>query len=162
MKLKIIRTDNGPEFFMPQIYASKGIIHQTSCVESPQQNKKVERKHEHVLNMSRTLIFQSKHPKQYWSYFLLHATYIINRVATTILENKEPYIVLNGRDLDLHTLKMFASLCYASTLHSHITKLEMRIRKCVFLGYNYDVKGAILLYLNNREHILPYKSIQPL
>jgi hypothetical protein len=40
--VKSIRTDNGPEFLMPQFFASKGIFHQTSCVESPQQNGRVE------------------------------------------------------------------------------------------------------------------------
>jgi len=35
-RVKAIRTNNGPEFAMSQFYASKGIVHQTSCVESPQ------------------------------------------------------------------------------------------------------------------------------
>jgi hypothetical protein len=35
-KVKIIRSDNGIEFEMPQFYATKGIIHQHSCVESPE------------------------------------------------------------------------------------------------------------------------------
>jgi hypothetical protein len=33
---KTIRTDNGPEFLLPSYYASKGIIHHKSCVETPQ------------------------------------------------------------------------------------------------------------------------------
>jgi len=33
---KTIRTDNGPEFHLPAFYASKGILHQKSCVETPQ------------------------------------------------------------------------------------------------------------------------------
>lgn len=34
--VKIIRSDNGLEFNMPSFYASLGILHQKSCVETPQ------------------------------------------------------------------------------------------------------------------------------
>jgi len=36
--IKIIRSDNGTEFFMTKFVVSKGIIHQTSRVNTPQQN----------------------------------------------------------------------------------------------------------------------------
>jgi transposase InsO family protein len=64
--VKTVRTDNGPEFLIPSFYASKGIIHQLSCVETPQQNGRLERKHQHILNVGRALLFQSKLPKQFW------------------------------------------------------------------------------------------------
>jgi len=32
--IKVIRSDNGPEFALQSFYTSKGIIHQLSCVES--------------------------------------------------------------------------------------------------------------------------------
>jgi hypothetical protein len=35
VKTKCIRTDNGPEFFMNEFFAKTGIVHQTSCVETP-------------------------------------------------------------------------------------------------------------------------------
>jgi hypothetical protein len=65
-RIKIIRSDNGPEFLMSEFYNSKGIIHQTSCVESPQQNGRVERKHQHILNIGRALLFHSNLPKFFW------------------------------------------------------------------------------------------------
>jgi hypothetical protein len=127
VSVKCVRTDNGPEFLIPSYYANKGIIHQTSCVENPQQNGRVERKHQHLLNVRRSLLFQSKLPKKFWSYAITHATYLINRVTTPLLNNKSPYHLLYNQPPDLKQLKVFGSLCYASTLHVHRTKLDPRV-----------------------------------
>jgi len=59
--VKTIRTDNGAEFAM-NFFFSKGIVHQTTYVETPEQNEIVERKHQHILNVTRTLLFQANLP----------------------------------------------------------------------------------------------------
>ncbi|KAM2312222.1 hypothetical protein ACFXTH_022651 [Malus domestica] len=51
-RVQIIRSDNGPEFKLEQFYALKGIIHQSSCVNTPQQNGVAERKHRYLLNVA--------------------------------------------------------------------------------------------------------------
>jgi hypothetical protein len=141
-------------------------------VESPQQNGRVERKHQHILNIARALLFQSFLPKHFWSYDVLHATYIMNRVTTPVLNNKSPYELLFGILPDLNELKVFGSLAYASTLSVHRTKLSPRGRKCAFLGYKQGVKGSILFDLVTKEifisrnvthhdHILPYCTTNP-
>ena len=42
-KVKCIRLDNGTEFFLKYFFTKRGILHQLSCVETPQQNAVVER-----------------------------------------------------------------------------------------------------------------------
>ena len=54
-KVNIIRSDNGCEFasnLMKKSYREKGIIHQTSGIDTPQQNGGVERKHRHILSVA--------------------------------------------------------------------------------------------------------------
>lgn len=66
-KIKVVRSDNGGEFMcMKPYFTSEGILHQTSCVYTPQQNGRVERKHRHILNVARSLMFQARVPLRFW------------------------------------------------------------------------------------------------
>lgn len=121
-RVKQIRTDNGPEFSLPQFYGSRRILHQKSCVATPQQNGRVERKHQHILNVARALLFQSKLPKKYWGYATPHAVYIINRVPSKLLDYKTPYEKLYDSVPNLQDLKTFG--CFVSTLSAKRSKFD--------------------------------------
>ena len=86
--IKCIRSDNGPEFLLRNFFSSKGILHQTSCVYTPQQNGRVESKHQHILNVARALMFQSKIPGNLWSYVVKHVVFLINRVPSPVIYNR--------------------------------------------------------------------------
>ncbi|KAE9592898.1 putative RNA-directed DNA polymerase [Lupinus albus] len=169
LSVKCIRSDNGKEFSLCDLYAKKGIEHQTSCVETPQQNGAVERKHQHILGVARSLIFQSKIPHCFWNYVITHAIYLINRQPSSYLSNRSPYSSLYEKLPNIHYLKVFGCLCYATTITSHRKKFDPRSRKGVYLGLKGVVKGYVILDINTHEifisrnvsfyeHIFPYKE----
>ena len=61
-KIKIFRSDNGGEYTshaFKEHLASHGILHQTSCPYTPQQNGVAERKNRHLMEVARSIFFQS-------------------------------------------------------------------------------------------------------
>lgn len=125
---------------MHYFYHSKGILHQLSCVETPQQNGIVERKHQHVFNVARAIKFQAKLPQHFWGECILTVTHLINRIPTTVL-GKPSY----------NHLKVFGCLCYASTLKRNRTKSDPRAVPCIFIGYPYDMKAYKLYNLQTQS-----------
>jgi hypothetical protein len=167
--VKCIRSYNGLEFLLKIFYNEHGIIHQCSCVSTPQQNGIVERKHQHILGTARALLFQSKLPHIFWAHVVGHAVHIINKLPTPFLSNKSTYQVLHNCLPDIDSLRVFGSLCYATTLQNNRKKLDSRSRKCVYLGFRVGVKGHTLFDLQYGEifisrdvvffeHIFPYHS----
>jgi len=164
--IKVIRSDNGPKFEYIDLYNKYGIIHQKSCVGTPQQNSVVERKHQHLLNVTRSLLFQSNLPKCYWSYVVNHVVHLINTMPSTILKDKSPYEMLYQKPPTYLDLKTFGCLSFASTSDVNRSKLDPRARKCVFIGFKNGIKGYILLDLKTREifiskNVLFYETIFP-
>lgn len=91
--VKRIRSDNVLEFDGPlrEFYNDNGIIHETSCVDTPQQNGRIERKHRNILEIARALRFEACLPIEFWGECVLTAAYLINRTPTVLLKKKSPY-----------------------------------------------------------------------
>jgi len=132
--VKVIRSDNETEFFVTNFFVNKGIIYQTSCVNTPQKIYIVEKKHGNLLNVARALMIQSYLPKIYWSYSVIRVAHIINMLPTHVLNDFSPHEIYKAPP-DFNRLKVFGSLCYASTLSTNKSKFDLRASKCVFIGF---------------------------
>jgi len=89
VNIKRIRLDNARDYFnlVHNSFCQKeGIIHESSCVNTPQQNGIAERKNGHLLNQTKALLFQNHVPKKFWGEALLTATYLINMLPSKIIE----------------------------------------------------------------------------
>ena len=67
-KIKVVRSNNGSEFTsrpMQEFYFEYSILRESSYVDKPQQNGRVECKHCHILNVARALKFQAHLPIQF-------------------------------------------------------------------------------------------------
>ncbi|WZZ78411.1 hypothetical protein YC2023_098983 [Brassica napus] len=143
-KIKILRSDNGGEYTS---YAFKshldhhGILHQTSCPYTPQQNGVAERKNRHLMEVARSLMFQANVPKRFWSDAVSTACYLINRIPTRVLKDQAPFEVLNQRKPSLTYMRVFGCLCYVLVPGELRNKLEARSRKAMFIGYSTTQKG---------------------
>lgn len=150
-KVKRIRSDNGTEFMcLTRFFQEKGIVHETSCVNTPQQNGRVERKHRHILNIARALRFQAKLPIEYWGECVLTSAYLINRTPSVLLKNKTPFEVLFGHAPGYKHLRVLGCLAYAHNGDHKGDKFAARSRRCVFLGYPYGKKGWKLYDLDRK------------
>ena len=63
--VKCIRIDNGKEFDMSLFYKSTGIIHQTSCPYTPQQNGVAEQKNRHLAETCRSMLHAKNVPGRF-------------------------------------------------------------------------------------------------
>jgi len=84
-----------------------------SCVETPQQNGVVERKHQHILNITMALIFQSNLPKLFWNFAASQAVFLVNKLPSKVLHNKSPYDILYDFSPDLTFIKVFGCEAFA-------------------------------------------------
>ncbi|KAK9125652.1 hypothetical protein Scep_014498 [Stephania cephalantha] len=170
--VKTIRTYNGTEFINQQcttLFSKLGIVHQKSVPYSPQQNGVVERKHRHLLQVARALMFQSNFPKKFWGDSILTSTFLINRLPTSLLDWKSPFQVLFGHSPDYNFLKTFGCLCFAANILPSKDKFDTRSFKSVFLGYAPAQKAYRLYNFSNNsvfvsrdvvfyENVFPFRS----
>ncbi|GJZ89911.1 retrovirus-related pol polyprotein from transposon TNT 1-94 [Tanacetum coccineum] len=100
-KVKCIRSDNALEFVK-------------------------ERKHRHILEVAKSLRFQASMPLKFWEDCLTTATYLINRIPSSILNNKTPYEKLLKRGPDYSHLRVFGCFAVATNPSRVVDKFSPR------------------------------------
>ncbi|KAM1411401.1 hypothetical protein COP1_024098 [Malus domestica] len=171
--VKILQTDGGGEYVNHRLHSflqHQGILHHKSCPYTPQQNGLAERKHRHVIETTITLLQHASLPSEFWSFGCQTAVYLINRMPTTILQNKSPFEALYGKLPIISHLKIFGCSCFPFLSPYNASKLQPKTIKCVFLGYASQYKGYICFDVSRHKYYIsrhvvfnelefPYKTL---
>ena len=150
---KCLHTDNALEFVQSSVQsycASLGIIHQTTCFHMSQQNGVTERKHRHILDVTRTIMLQMHVPKYLWSDVVFTTSYLINRIPSTPLGGEVPFRRFQP-DAELFPLSpRFWVYCLCPGSH----KLPLLGRSSVCLWVTLGLRGVIGVFILPLDGIL--------
>ena len=124
--------------FMPQ----HGILHQSFCAHTTQQNGVAECKNRHLIETARTFHLHYHVPFHFWGDAVLTACYLINRMPSSVLHDQIPHSLLFP-DQPLYFLppRVFGCTCFVHILTPRQDKLSAKATKCIFLGYSRLQKG---------------------
>ncbi|RVW27157.1 Retrovirus-related Pol polyprotein from transposon TNT 1-94 [Vitis vinifera] len=132
-----------------------GILHQSSCAHTPQQNGVAERKNRHLVETARTLLLHNHVPFRFWGDAVLTACYLINRMPSSVLHDQIPHSLLFP-DQPLYFLppRVFGCTCFVHILTPGQDKLSAKAMKCLFLGYSRLQKGYRCYSLETHRYFI--------
>ncbi|GKC62376.1 ribonuclease H-like domain-containing protein, partial [Tanacetum coccineum] len=87
-----------------------------------------------------------------WTECILTATYLINRLPSSVLNGKSPYEMIYKKCPTLSHLRVFGCLCFATIVNNN-DKFSSRSEKCVMIGYSNFKKGYRLYSLDKHQFI---------
>src|SRR3954466_104128 len=143
-RIKIFRSDGTKEFLsssMQNLLKSHGTLHQQSCPHTHQQNGTAERKHRHLLDVTRALLLSAYVPKTFWAEAVLTATLLINVTPSSAIGNVTPYSRMHTSPFDYSLLRTFGCTCFVLLPTHEKDKLSAKTSRCIFVGYSPAHKG---------------------
>ncbi|RDX97468.1 hypothetical protein CR513_19755, partial [Mucuna pruriens] len=154
-----IGSDNGTEFVnleFSKFLKDNGVVHELTCVNTPQQNGVAERKNRHLLEVARALLFQMYVPNVYWGEVVLTAAYLINRLPTRVLNGISPikhmlsFFPSSPLILSLPS-RVFGCVTFVHSHNPHCEELDPKAIKCVFIRYPSNEKGFKCYHPSSRR-----------
>ncbi|GJV08889.1 retrovirus-related pol polyprotein from transposon TNT 1-94 [Tanacetum coccineum] len=118
----------------------KGIKREFSVARTPQQNGVAERKNRTLIEVTRTMLADSKLPTTFWAEAVNIACYVQNRVLVIKPQNKTPYELYLGRKPTLSFIRPFG--CPVTILNTidHLGKFDGKADEGFFVGYSTNSK----------------------
>lgn len=160
--LKTLRSDNGGEYIsgdFERYLTEEGIRHEYTVPKTPEQNGVAERLNRTLGEKVRCMLSDSGLPKVFWAETFATATYLHNRSPTKPLGGVTPFEAWTGIKPTVGHLRRFGCVTYAHIPKDERSKLDVKSRRCILLGYGTNVKGY-RLYDQTRKRVLYSRDVK--
>ena len=101
----------------------------------------VEHKNKTIVETAKSMMKDKGLPKEFWVEAVAVVVYVLNRFLTCSVKGKTPYEAWSGRKPNVSHLKIFGSIAYSFVPSQLRKKLDEKSIKCIFVGYNEEIKG---------------------
>jgi hypothetical protein len=144
-RIKTLRTDGGGEYtsrLMADYLADAGILHQTTCPNSSQQNGVAERFQRTLFDRVRCMLTEADMSWGWWGEAALTAVYLYNRTPhSSLYAHASPLSFWTNKPVSLAHIRVFGSTCFAIDTSKDRKKSEPRATECKLLGYDIPSKA---------------------
>ena len=142
-KMKCIRSDNGGKYMGSlDIYCKQqGIRHEVTVPGTLQHNAVVERMNCTIMEKIRSMLSHAKLPKGFWDESWRTAVDLINLSSSIPMDANVARHVWSGKDVSYKHLMVFGCCAFAHIPDVERSKLDVKTKECVFLGYSHDDFG---------------------
>ena len=152
-----VHSNRGGEF-MATIFCSfltdKGVEHQLSIADHPQQNGRAKQFNRTLLEKEETMHHAACLPKNLWNFALDTAVHVYNRTPMRHLQWKTPIELILKKKPDISYLRVFGCLAYVHIpKDQHKDKLTPKAEEMIFLGYESGTKGYCFLRSNKSIYV---------
>jgi histone deacetylase 1/2 len=111
-------------------------------------------------------------PLKFWDEAFLTATYLINMLPSSVINQEIPMTRLLQETPDFSSLRVFGCACWPNLRPYNTRKLAFRSKQCVFIGYGHIHKGVKCLdvstgrvYISRDvvfdESVFPFSKLHP-
>jgi hypothetical protein len=142
-KIRILRIDRGGKYMSHDFLnycKQNGINRELSQAKTPQQNGVAKKRNQTILDRARSLAVESKLPSYLWTEAVNTTNYIVNISPTSANSGMTPQEKYSSKVPTVNHLKVFGSIAFVHIPKTSKNKMETKTMKCLFLGYDNDLK----------------------
>ena len=156
-KIKILRSDQGKEYFGPFLNRLEmwGIKHEFTMAHTSKQNGVAERQNRTLVETVRAFLYDGndKPDRSLWGEAFMTANYIKNRMPSRVIGMQTPHEVFFGHKAGIDHLRVWGADCVVHLPDATRDKLEKRGIHGIFVGYGTEHKGYRIAVPNGKGSI---------